>query len=126
MAINADSNDKPVFLLGAGFSRAVSPQMPLLSDLLEPIRARMRPKHHGYDETPFIAQSLELALSYLLQEHPWLQAPDHLRNRALGIELSQSIADVVRERQEAARTALESRLHGSTDSRIGYTDIVLL
>lgn len=83
-----DSIDGEVVLLGAGFSRAVSPHMPLLHDLTESVLADLR-----IDRTvlkPF-GNDLEQWLSYLSADQPWLDDIANLRNRATFYEASGAV-----------------------------------
>src|ERR1019366_6423058 len=80
-----------VFILGAGFSRAISESMPLMKDLDSKVADRL-----GADTYRRISSSfdgdLELAMTFLAQGHPWLKESDRLRNRALFLEASTAIA----------------------------------
>lgn len=82
-----------VYLLGAGFARAILPSMPLLQDL----SARME---HALADTSLIPEPVGAmmwenfahALSYLEQEKPWVTEADNLRHRALFLEISNAMA----------------------------------
>src|SRR5262245_22476679 len=95
MYIYPPSNTKDVFILGAGFSRAVSPKMPLMCDLAESLKS-------GID-APFVdaingaGGDLEQALTYLAQGHPWLTESERLRNRATFLDASRKIASEIDE-----------------------------
>jgi len=100
-----------VFLLGAGFSRAISEAMPLLQDLSD----HLRRKWGDTDRVP--SEVLEMmednfahALSYLEQAKPWLTEADNLRHRALFLEFSSLIAEdleeIVRDLTADARPAV--------------------
>lgn len=86
-------NGGDVFLLGAGFARAISPTMPLLQDLAERIvdalgpGARIPPEVAG-----MMRENFAHALSYLEQAKPWVTEADNLRHRALFLEMSNAIA----------------------------------
>jgi hypothetical protein len=99
----------PVFLLGAGFARAISPTMPLLQDLAKRIKADLG------DDTPIpeeveamMTDNFAHALSYLEQAKPWVTGADNLRHRALFLEMSNSIARVLDDTVAAARRSLRS------------------
>lgn len=81
-----------VFLLGAGFSKAISEHMPLLADLSRKVRLRnsLRANSPIWD---MFEDDLEMWLTYLSQSHPWLSESENLRNRALFLDLSHKIAD---------------------------------
>jgi hypothetical protein len=83
-----------VFLLGAGFSRAVSDAMPLLADL----NAAVWTKVNLPQEKDFLrgfGDNIEMVLTYLAEPHPWLPEAENLRNRALFLDLSAAVRDVL-------------------------------
>jgi hypothetical protein len=93
------SND--VFILGAGFSKAVSDNMPTLaelSSLLAPKVADLLPTDQKPSEE--ITSNIEMLLSYLSQDYPWQNQAQQLRNRAAFFELSDIIAKEFEERQK--------------------------
>jgi len=86
-----DSSD--VYLLGAGFARAISPAMPLLQDLA----SRVIRQRHSHLPIPvpvrvMLRDNFAHALSYLEQAKPWVSEADNLRDRALYLEFSNAIA----------------------------------
>jgi hypothetical protein len=85
-----------VYLLGAGFSRAVAGSMPLLRELSERVRARYN-RGIPEDVAALMDENFELALSYLSQSKPWLPETDNLRHRALLLDLSNVVAGVLQE-----------------------------
>lgn len=99
-----------VYLLGAGFSRAITPAMPLLQDLARHIgRTFAETKRIPPEVSAIMDSNLAHALSYLEQAKPWLTESDNLRHRALFLEFSSVIANdldaIVRQlasRREAA------------------------
>jgi hypothetical protein len=98
--------NRDVFILGAGFSRAVSKAMPLMSDLMAAVSQRFGKESPGAPNTPFIDSDIELALNYLAQSNPWMEESTRLRNRALLLELSSFIGTLIDERTtEALRSS---------------------
>lgn len=94
-----------VFLLGAGFARAILPAMPLLQDLAVRTRDAVG---GGCGIPPEVQTMMEddfaHALSYLEQAKPWLTGADNLRHRALFLDFSNAIARSLDETvAEAAR-----------------------
>ena len=85
-----------VFLLGAGFSKAISEHMPLLAELSRKVQARTSLKAHSPVWDMF-EDDLEMWLTYLSQAHPWLSESENLRNQALFLDLSHDIADELEE-----------------------------
>jgi len=111
-----------VFLLGAGFSKAIDERMPLLSELGPRVRNYVGLRRQGtkvdlgiLDRVP----DLESALTYLSVRHPWQSEPEYLRSRALFIDCQLSIAQVLRdterEVQEPVPDWLASLLHWLVD-----------
>lgn len=86
-----------VFLLGAGFSRAVSDNMPLLQELSSQIRERLSDLPESLST---IGNNIEIWLSYLSQPHPWLRESENLRNRALALEITEEIEKVLDEKEQ--------------------------
>ena len=89
-----------VFVLGAGFSRAVSEEMPLTADLFDPCINAM-PQVLGDADGELVAaftrfdKNLETWLTWLASEHPWLDEPSSLRHRATFAAVSHAIAGVI-------------------------------
>lgn len=81
-----------VYLLGAGFSRAASDQMPLMADLADELT-----RSFGYDVDQLSAfdGDLEAWLSFLATDQPWLTEPENLRKYAAFIEASTDIRTIV-------------------------------
>jgi hypothetical protein len=87
-----------LFLLGAGFSKAICLEMPVLTELSEKVRERreIRDNPHLAD-TLVLADNIELWLTYLSQRQPWLSEAETLRNRAQLLELSRAIGETINE-----------------------------
>lgn len=85
------------YLLGSGFSRAISDHMPVLNELSQAVRgdlqARGEPSLPGQD-TP-ISNNFEQWLSYLVDTPPWLSEGQKLRNRGSFLDVSESIHNVL-------------------------------
>jgi hypothetical protein len=58
-----------VFILGAGFSKAISDAMPVLNDLSVEVKQRL-PELEKV--ATFLPDNIELWLTFLSQKHPWL------------------------------------------------------
>jgi hypothetical protein len=86
-----------VFLLGAGFSRAVSERMPLLQDLAKHVAGRLSKDLVPPEVMQMMDENFAHALSYLEQAKPWLTEADNLRHRALFLEFSSFIAEDLEE-----------------------------
>ncbi|NQX66662.1 hypothetical protein HQN90_11040 [Paenibacillus alba] len=78
------------FLLGAGFSKALHPSMPLVWDLLQKIDMP--------DDVPHsIRGDLEQTLSYLWTNYPWNTEMQHLKNKYEFLRLNQAIYKIISE-----------------------------
>ena len=88
-----------VFLLGAGFSKAISSEMPLLSELSLQIKERARDLPSPLSS---LGNNLELWLSYLSQPHPWLGQSSNLRNQAAGLDITEFLRGILNEKEQVA------------------------
>ena len=80
---------KTVFLLGAGFSRAVSKSMPLTNSLGKQIVERYKgllSEHQKADLNEESTEKFEKLLTWLALRKPWLSEADNLRERAIFLE----------------------------------------
>ena len=93
----ADRGD--VFILGAGFSRAVSPRLPLTDELgnaclaIDDLGGDRRVPDGG-----FTGGTFETWLSGLAEPQPYLSEQQNLENQALYLRFSDAIATVLGER----------------------------
>lgn len=84
------------FLLGAGFSKALHNEMPIMAELLGMLENGERiPK---YVPTS-IRTDLERTLSYLWTNYPWLTELDGLRNRIDFLQLVRDLHKILSERE---------------------------
>lgn len=101
------TESRDVYLLGAGFSRAVSQHMPLLPDLARGVLDRYsKSEHVTADVVALMEENFAHALSYLEHPKPWLSDADNLRHRGLFLEFSSIIADLL---EEAVQRTLDTR-----------------
>ena len=89
---------KEVFVIGAGFSKAISHEMPLLVDLSQEVGQHIKLP----SEAVSLGNNLELWLSYLYQTQPWLSESENLRNRSLALDISGEVAKVIEQRTALA------------------------
>lgn len=124
-----------VFILGAGFSRAVSTEMPLTDALGKRaieragVQADPRVPKRGFTKGRF-----ETWLSRLAEDQPDLDEARNLENRALFTRLSAALAEVLDEAQEAAladglpgwldRLIRAAHVRGSTVLTFNYDTLV--
>ena len=72
-------NAKDIWILGAGFSRQIRGDMPLMSDLAESVRDILSERF----DNPLILNDVELALSELQSDAPWKSPADKHADLAL-------------------------------------------
>jgi hypothetical protein len=87
----------PVYLLGAGFSRAISEHMPIMNELSVAIQSDLEAKRLSPipgQGTP-LARNFEQWLSYLVDEPPWLNEGQKGRNRAAFSDIAESLHEVL-------------------------------
>jgi hypothetical protein len=91
-----------VFFVGAGFSMAISSEMPSLAELGRLVRAALDARGRSLPaEVDRLGDDVELWLTYLGEEQPWLDPAVNLRHRAAFIDVASSIREVLWERQLA-------------------------
>ena len=84
-----------VFILGAGFSKAISDAMPVLNDLSVEVKKRLPELERV---ATFLPDNIEVWLTFLSQKHPWLKEVENSRNHALLLEVSEVVQTVLVER----------------------------
>lgn len=90
--------DSEVFVLGAGFSRAISSAMPLMSDLGVEVATRIDREN----DLERFGGNLETWMDYLAERHPWLTESQSLKNQAVFLDVSETISRILIEKQNAA------------------------
>ena len=88
-----------VFILGAGFSKAISHEMPMMENLTTEVIAKL----HDIDPTLLsklrtLGDNIEHWISYLSQDQPWLAERDNDYNLSRARLICGIIEEVVRER----------------------------
>jgi hypothetical protein len=94
--MGVEGSVKDIFFLGAGFSRGLKPEMPLMNDLTRRVldsECGGRWKHIG---------NVESILTYLSQEFPWEEKSFSLRKRADFLDISKIIGEIIRECQSGS------------------------
>jgi len=84
-----------VFILGAGFSREINHDMPLLGDLQTGVEAELRSRKIEVGDDLAAIDNVERWLTVLADPAPWLSPSQQLRNAALFNDVSQAIHTVV-------------------------------
>ena len=100
--------ERDVFLLGAGFSRSISHAMPLMAELTMAIKEHLKNVANPFElaAIPYLETDFEKGLSYLAEAQPWLSEAEHLRNRALFLDISEAVHKVL---VDAQRHALQEQ-----------------
>ncbi len=88
-----------VFILGAGFSKAISREMPTTAELSKEVLERYKHKEAiTPDVRCMIEEDFEKALTFLAQDKPWLPESENLRHKALYLDLTNVIRVILREK----------------------------
>ena len=95
---NPPGTVRRLFILGAGFSKHADGTMPIASELTPCVLDAT-----GLRSLP--ASTLESALAYLAEEHPFDRAEEPHRRRFMLVQAIRAIADYVAERQDRALDA---------------------
>lgn len=95
---------RDVFLLGAGFSKAISNSMPLMIEMSQAILSVVDDDRTKEQLTKILGSKpdFERALSYLSEAQPWISEAHRLRNRALFYDLADAIYRVITSAQSRA------------------------
>lgn len=92
-------SDRRVFILGAGFSRAISEHMPLTDELGSACSALV-PSSAVQDFPSNRAGNFENWLSQIAEEQPYLNTSTNLSNQALFYSIGSAIAEVLQRRTQ--------------------------
>lgn len=87
-----------VFLLGSGFSAAVAPaDMPTVVDLVTPLRHELGSSLARYVSGAVFPEpdDVEVMLTALAMPQPFLKEEEHLRNRALYLQIARWLAEFI-------------------------------
>ncbi len=99
--VTEDPDVASVFVLGAGFSKAISDRMPTTDELGNAVVAADE-SPEVLAQAPFENGRFETWLSRLAEDQPDLEADENLRNRATFLRLSRLIRDILSQCQEDA------------------------
>ena len=86
-----------VFILGAGFSKAVAENFPLAADLLEPIRTRL-----SEEVQPRGGEGFEQWLSRLAEDQPYLSPEVNLERSAAFLRISKAVSEILSDHENTA------------------------
>ncbi len=91
-----------VFILGAGFSKAVAENFPLAADLLEPIRTRL-----SEEVQPRAGEGFEQWLSRLAEDQPYLPPDTNLERAAAFQRVSKAVSEILSDHENTALASPE-------------------
>jgi hypothetical protein len=97
-----DEMGSEAFILGAGFSRAISDSMPLVKDLVEPLDGFLAHARGTMSATFPKIDNLELFLSTLAIPQPFLDQAENSYNQGLFFETRRWLAEFIFRRQQDA------------------------
>lgn len=97
-----------VFFLGAGFSKAVNGEYPLMSDLTTEALAHVQKssaQKHLEELAPKIKQNIESLLTYLSTDLPWKTDTTKYANKSLYCAIVQALSEIFTEYAKQAKPA---------------------
>ena len=94
---------KDVFILGAGFSKAIHSGMPTLSDLTLEVAKRLEENERSHLKALVgMEENIELWITYLSQRQPWLTEYENDYNKSLAGRMRHQIGALIEERTAQA------------------------
>ena len=109
---------RDVFILGAGFSKAISSSMPTMEELSIEVIGRLRDSSFPIQDLQCqLGNNIELWMTYLSQPQPWLRAGHQLLNRSLATEIRRHISEIISDR---TMLSMESPVPEWLTSLIGH------
>ena len=87
---------RDVFVLGAGFSKAISTEMPTIPELSSAVMPCIQ-RHDSdlADRLAKLGHNVELWMTYLSQEQPWLRVEESLYNQSVAGRIRRDICTIV-------------------------------
>ena len=83
-----------VFILGAGFSKAISSEMPTLDELSREVKKSLLRKNVAVpSEFDDLGNNIESWMTFLSQRQPWLKEYDNDYNRSLASRIREQIGE---------------------------------
>ena len=104
-----------VFILGAGFSKAVSVEMPTLVELSKKVKKRLLDKISLPPKFNNLDDNIETWMTFLSQEQPWLKQYEINLNRSLAGRIRDQIGEII---YECTLKASRLEAHGWLNSLI--------
>ena len=96
-------NCKDVFILGAGFSKAINSEMPTMKELTSEVNEKIKyseltlppPLKNPDNEELELENNIELWMTYLSQSQPWLDESYNQSNKAISTRIRRYIRDII-------------------------------
>ena len=89
-----------VFILGAGFSKAISDSMPTMAELSFAVREKVGKNQLA--ELARLGNDIERWMTYLSQSQPWLKTHENDSNKGLAGKLREQIKEIIDDRTTSA------------------------
>jgi hypothetical protein len=105
------------FFLGAGFSRAIDPHMPLMTEIPGRLQDWDEDLWEEVKSSCPFHDNVELCMDYLSQSQPWLDRADNTRNRALYFKLVDWFANHINDIQKEAFETYRNKLKNTALNR---------
>ena len=92
---------RDVFILGAGFSKAMHIGMPTLSDLSASVLDKIRGRDPEFEKRlqSLSTNNVELWMNYLFQDSPWLSVEDNYHKLSLAHFIRKELAAIINDRE---------------------------
>lgn len=91
-----------LFILGAGFSKAIYGSMPTMAELSSAVLRNREKVGLPVDALRRLGNNIELWMTYLSQSQPWLKTHENDRNRAFAGQLREQIKEIIDDRTTSA------------------------
>ena len=91
-----------VFILGAGFSKAISDSMPTMAELSSAVLKNREKVGLPVAELHRLGNNIERWMTYLSQSQPWLKTPENDRNKGFAGQLREQIKEIIDDRTRSA------------------------
>ena len=91
-----------LFILGAGFSKAISDSMPTMAELSSAILENREKVGLPMAELARLDNNIERWMTYLSQSQPWLKTLENARNKAFAGQLREQIKEIIDDRTTSA------------------------
>ena len=91
-----------LFILGAGFSKAIHDSMPTMAELSSAVLKNREKVGLPVAALARLGDNIERWMTYLSQSQPWLKTPENDRNKAFAGQLREQIKEIIDDRTTSA------------------------